>query len=167
MATHQWGRLDGPQCRLQQWFYHLTAAAFHEPAQILKVCLKFPQLEHLTSSLTISWRIASAVSTGAASGWKLRQVRKASQQKLRVKVVMRSQNRALLMGNLPSPAFTFFKEYDEVGRREAPSLAAIITGLSEWFAQLDQTKPSWKLRYKNRFDTTRILPSNNWFAQYN
>ena len=62
---------------------------------------------------------------------KLRQVRKASQQKMKVKVVMRSQKRALfLIRNLPSPAFTFFTEQDEVGRREAPSLAGMVPGMT-------------------------------------
>merc|ERR550532_646932 len=82
-----------------------------------------------TSWLAISWCIVSAVITGAASSWKLRQVRKESQQKVKVKVVMQIQKRDLfLMGNLPSPAFTLFTEQEEVGRREAPSLAAMVAG---------------------------------------
>ena len=58
-------------------------------------------------------------------------MRKASQQNIKAKVVKRSQKKALfLMGNLPSPAFTFFTEQEEVGRREAPSLAGMVPGMT-------------------------------------
>ena len=73
-------------------------------------------------------------------------MRKESQQKVKVKVVMQSQKRDLfLMGNLPSPAFTLFTEQEEVGRREAPSLAAMVAGCRcDWLPQLDQTEPCRK-----------------------
>ena len=80
---------------------------------------------------------------------------------MKAKVVILSQKRALflIMGNLSSSAFTFFTEQDEVGRREAPSLAiTIVPSACHWFAHLDQTEPSRKLRIKNRFDAFHFIP---------
>ena len=91
-------------------------------------------------------------------------MRRESQQKMKAKVVILSQKRALflIMGNLSSSAFTFFTEQDEVGRREAPSLTIIIVpGTCHWFAHLDQTEPSWKLRIRNRFDAFHFLPGSH------
>ena len=70
--------------------------------------------------------------TGAVSDGKLRQVRKASQQKVRAVLVIWSQWKVPLMGSLPPSAFAFLTEVEEVGRREAPSLSAIF----QWFVSL-------------------------------
>ena len=64
--------------------------------------------------------------TGAVSGWKLRKVRKASQQKVRAVLLIWSHWKVPLMGSLPPSALAFFTEVDKVGRREAPSLSAIF-----------------------------------------
>ena len=67
-----------------------------------------------------------------ASGLMQLCVRKASQHTMRAVVPMWSHWKATLMGNLPSSAFEFFTEVEEVGRREAASLAAMF----QWLVSL-------------------------------
>ena len=63
-------------------------------------------------------------------------MRKVSQQKTRAIVAMCTKTKALQIGNLPEPPFTFGSFTDEVGRRDASSLGTIVL---RWLAPSNWT----------------------------